>query len=91
MFTVKFMNHYADGTCRESVVCCVHYEIYRRMGVDPVTTVTTYKDATVRSGVDRHVSPHPEDYDVCFIENSAGKTIDTIRPDGQVGRYTSAG
>lgn len=81
MFTIKFFRFYTDGTRSETVISCTHYEVYRRNTPGSPTTVTTYNGFTTRAGVDRHVSASDEDFDACFIENSAGKTIDSIRPD----------
>lgn len=87
MFTLKFMQIGEDNSSRQDVVCCPHYEI-----VDTGTKkfVITYKDMLRNDGVERCIgeklerTKDPENihvdtgYQVCFIENSAGKTIDRI-------------
>ena len=55
---------------------CPHYNIYKRKsGV----TVTTYKSMTDVDGVSRVVSGDDADYQSCYIENSAGKTVECIK------------
>lgn len=87
MFTLKFFQNFTDGSSRQDVVTCSHYEIVSPTDKD-VIYVITYPDHINKGGVEREVSKcgapdaesvHPDDpYDVCFIENLAGKTIDRV-------------
>ena len=85
MFTLKFFKHTPNGDS-QTVVCCNHYEVNtHRDGA----VVITYKDHTESGGVERHIAERPSTmadgvhldigYEVCFVENSQGKTIDRIR------------
>ena len=79
MFTLKFTQHYEDGTKREVVVSTPHYEKYSRPTIDQVD-VSVYRGFTTQSGVMYKVSSDESTFDICFVENVQGKTIDCIRP-----------
>lgn len=70
MFSIKF---FKDND--QHVVSAPHYSIYKYD--DGQVGVTTYKDHLDTNGVERIVSS--DDFNVCFIENAAGKTIDRIK------------
>lgn len=82
MFTLKFYKHINDGELVYDVLSCPHYEIQVRS--DGSKTVTTYPDTVKEGGVERQIRSEnckfKGDYDVCYVENMHGKTIDTIRP-----------
>jgi hypothetical protein len=68
MFSIKF---FKDNN--ENTVSAPHYSIEKyEHGVG----ITVYKNYYDDDGVERIVGE--DDYDVCFIENSAGKTINRI-------------
>ena len=79
MFTLKFFQYFPDGSCRQ--------ECYSRQSYKVITTKDGVKAVEV-DGDNIHIKPHGrnsyEDYcvddgfDVCFIENQSGKTIDRI-------------
>lgn len=90
MFTLKFYR-YEENATTMCAISCPHYSVYDN-GVEKL--VTTYKDHMDTTGVERTVgeklrggntSEQPVaynvGYDVCYVENEAGKTIDTIRKD----------
>lgn len=86
MFTLKFCSYFEEGGSTESVIACPHYEVYQHR--NGAITITTYKNMTITDGVSRQLcteSKLDEDnhsyYQVCFVLNSEGKTIDTIRPE----------
>jgi hypothetical protein len=84
MFTLKFVNKFDSGSTVE-VVTCPHYEKYSRNSGH--VTVAVYKDFTKTDGVEYTIigdrSAANDDHadgkfyhEHCYIENSAGKTID---------------
>ena len=79
MFTLKFFNHYEDGSSNQDTLTCHHYSIYRRN--NGTAEIVCYKDMTSVEGVSRGIMKQPEngEFECCYIENSAGKTIDTVR------------
>lgn len=79
MFTLRFTQHYDDGAKREVAISAPHYEKYSRPTIDQVD-VSIYRGFTHQSGVMYKVSSNPETFDVCFVENVQGKTIDCIKP-----------
>jgi len=84
MFTLKFyeLNTASCEGRAQSVICCAKYEVYERNDHGFITVTTHYRELGTEPGVDHHVGTMM-DYDVCFIENIAGKTIDVIRQKGQ--------
>ncbi|MFT0140766.1 hypothetical protein ACEK07_46075 [Alcanivoracaceae bacterium MT1] len=79
MYTVKFIRNYDAGGYVVHSFSVPHYEVYRR-SQSSVVTVTLYPNLFDTDGVERHISDNESDYDVCFVENSRGKTIDHIQP-----------
>ena len=82
MFTLKFCSFFNEGdSCEKSltVICCTHYNTYHFKNR---VEVTLYKDFTSVDGVTYTLAeedigkPH---WQVCYVENLNGKTIDTIR------------
>ena len=79
MFTVKFINFYDDGTQVENCIRCVHYEARRTS--EGAWGITVYPGMTATDGVEWWVrEPHdaqgPTSFQVCYVENEAGKTVD---------------
>lgn len=75
MFTVKFYKTTEeDGTICESF-SCPHYLSHVRTNLN--ASIVIFKDAFDTEGVEFHVSP--DYYDTCYIENMAGKTIDSYK------------
>lgn len=82
MFTLKFYRtpKASEGT-HEDVVSCVFYQVYSPNDPDNACIVTTYATSSTsetEEGVDRRVSQSDDDFDICYIENSAGKTIGKV-------------
>lgn len=82
MFTLKFYRtpKASDGT-HEDVISCAFYQVFSPN--DPVQphTITTYATSATSEtseGVDRHISQSDDDFDICYIENLAGKTIGKV-------------
>lgn len=89
MFNVKFCSIFeSDSTNEESsttAISCPHYNIYRRK--NGTATITTYKSMAAVDGVERHImsdkqaeTSSRQHYNSCYIENSAGKTVECIKP-----------
>ena len=76
MFTLKFYKSFEEGTSSEKVVCCQLYTVYTRSSNSYSVSI---------DGVDYNVSTKDGDYELCYIENSAGKTINKIRTPHLVG------
>lgn len=90
MFTLRFMSFFPNNNEDVSVVISApHYEVYSY--ANGRKTVCVYKDYTGAEGIERHImsdelakemaweNNYPSYYHVCYVENSAGKTIDKIR------------
>lgn len=92
MFTLRFMSFFEEKEGVSTVISAPHYEVYTHRNGRKVVTV--YKDFTTLDGIERTVmsdelakelaakanlGPLPDYYHVCYVENSAGKTIDKIR------------
>ena len=89
MFTLKFFNFFEDGGNASTVISCPHYSVYER--TNGSITISVYKNLLKTDGVDYHVC-HPNlaeqfasetkhfYHECCYVENSDGKTINTIRP-----------
>ena len=86
MFTVKFMKFAtASNNNNEGLsISCPMYSSYKRPNGS--VSIVTYKDHTETSGIERSVHGGNDaldsDYDVCFVENEAGKTIAKYRHSG---------
>ena len=80
MFTLKFFKYTSDaeGDCTiQETIICPNYSTYTRDS--GILTVITYPSMTNENGVDRNIGEFyndEEDFSVCYVENSAGKTID---------------
>lgn len=73
MFTIKFYRFSPEGTSTANIAC-PHYETFERESGS--TTITVYKTHLQTDGVEYQVSDEaPKDYQSCYIENQAGKTI----------------
>lgn len=78
MFTVKFYKHYENGESSQASFSCQSYDIYRRKNGSH--EISIYSDPLrAHEGISINVSQEPEHYQQCYVENMAGKTIDTIR------------
>lgn len=78
MFTLKFIQFYANGRQLEDCVRCPHYEANKTS--DGLYSITAYNDFTSTNGVERWIRPanssdQPASFDVCYVENEDGKTI----------------
>jgi hypothetical protein len=80
MFAIKFYNHHAEeghGVTVSDGISCAAYSVH--ITHDRVT-VSTYKSHVKIDGVERHVCLNPDiqhgEFQKCYIENSAGKTIE---------------
>ena len=72
MFTLKFYKHFESGQETETVVSCTKYE---------KTSFNESAYSIMVDGTEYRVSAQSDnnlDFSHCFIENSAGKTIDRI-------------
>lgn len=75
MYTVKFVKFHEGATSTASF-SVPHYQVHERSnGVKSVTVYTALHDV---GGIERHVSPHENDFDVCYVENEQGKTLERI-------------
>ena len=80
MFTLKFYS--ADNNeGLWKVVACQSYSVLYPAGMKDVSVVT-YPGPTDQDGTEFYITPDVGDYDVCYVENAQGKTIDRIRPQG---------
>ena len=91
MYTIKFINNYSptitpnttisNAISNTTVVSCEEYEVYR----------CEHHALVLANGIERRVhgnptqasgnnDPLPAYYDVAYVENAAGKTIDKIGP-----------
>jgi hypothetical protein len=81
MFTLRFEN-----SSKTVSVCCPHYEIFTYPNNDKLIGVVIYPERFTGDGVERLIakpdslgdSPR-EAFNVCYVTNIAGVTIDTIR------------
>lgn len=78
MFTLKFcrFNEGFDSTLSISTPV---YEVYKKPS--SITLISIYKSPVLTDGVEYRIGGD-DGYDVCFVENLSGKTIDTIRMGG---------
>lgn len=86
MFTVKFYKFNKEGQEISTVIACPNYSVYNRNNGH--ITITTYPTMFNENGVERNVVSSeykitPDQYDryfnVCFVENEKGKTIEHIK------------
>lgn len=80
MYSIKFYRTTEDGTSLNTEChsfSCPHYSAYTRE--NGTTSIIIYKDLFDTEGVERHISKEDEHYDTCYIENIAGKTIDSYK------------
>lgn len=80
MFTLKFMSFYDDSSYSETCVTCPHYAVYYHAGSN-YYEISVYKSFTSTEGVVFNVASKDIGkayWDVCYIENEAGKTINKI-------------
>ncbi len=86
MYSVKFFKYDKEGAETETGVECPHYSIYNNN--NGLITVTTYPTMSDEGGVERHVASVELQrdalkslcyYNICFIENEKGKTIQHIK------------
>lgn len=80
MFTLKFCNYYETGDSSVATLCCQHYNVYQFKNR---VEITLYKDFTSENGVTYTIADEDIDkprWQVCYVENINGKTIDKIRP-----------
>lgn len=79
MFTLKFYRFYTDGSSNSSVVATSHYSVYTRK--EGTCEIVIYEKNTEVEGVAYQVGSNQAltDYDICYIENQSGKTIDCIK------------
>lgn len=75
MFTLKFRN------VKQNSEVVVAAQLYQKNKLPTGSvSITVYKGALLTDGVEYQISgDHPQGFDVCFIENQAGKTIDCVR------------
>lgn len=77
MFTLKFFKKpYPDGSESSAVVSAKSYEKYKRSNGS--TEIIIHDSAVQNMGVCYNVSNEEQHYQSCYIENIAGKTIDTV-------------
>jgi len=76
MFNVKFISHFENGQEDVHGISCPHYQIYK---FDNRFEVTVYPNMTMVGGVSYIVGE--TGYQSCYIENSAGKTVECVRGD----------
>ena len=76
MILVKFFKYEDGGSEISHVISCPHYSVYRRSNEN--ITVTVYKTMTMEHGIEWQLSTEERDFTNCYIENSAGKTIDRL-------------
>ncbi len=80
MLTLKFFRSRSSGSqeatetfTTSDVVSCVSYDVYERPNGH--ISIVTYPGMTKLGGCERHVSDDERDFDSCYVENIAGKTI----------------
>ena len=84
MLILKFVRAEQEGTVFETVACD-HFSVYDK--TNGIKLVVTYKDHTNTQGVERCIGeklkgrqdPINVGFDSCFVMDSSGKTIDTIK------------
>jgi len=93
MLILKFVRTEDEGTVFDTVTCS-HYSLYDKN--NGLKLITTYDDHTNTKGVERCIGEklkyisnstvtYNAGYDACFVMDSSGKTIDTIRKSKEVG------
>ncbi len=75
MFTVKlFKDNYRTS------LSCPHYSVEALE--DGTKVVTVYKNYIYKDGIGYKIGTgYEESYESCYVENDAGKTIDSINPE----------
>ncbi|MCL1088058.1 hypothetical protein L2744_00225 [Shewanella profunda] len=77
MFTLKFYKvPFDDGAESSAVVSAKSYEKYKRS--NGTTEIIVHDSAVQNLGVCYNVSNEEQHYQTCYVENIAGKTIDTV-------------
>ena len=81
MFTLKFYQYFEGNQYRQTVICAKQYEIVDT-GVSKFVIIDDV-EYLIGDNLCEHAdveNVHIETgFDACYIENSTGKTIDTIR------------
>ena len=77
MFTLKFIKFTDEGEMISNI-SVPNYQVFKRNYSD-VITVGVYETLFDVDGVERHISSSDRDYDVCFVTNVQGNTIDCIK------------
>lgn len=80
MFHLKFRK--VDAAEKAEIEINVSCPAYEKLIRKDVAIITVHKGYTLHDGhgVDYQVSDDPHAYDVCFVTNEAGKTVDRIGP-----------
>lgn len=79
MFTIKLYKNEEDGTHKTTALACPHYDSYDH--TDGSFALILYKNHLAINGTEYHInSPRPESYDIAYVENEMGKTVDRIGP-----------
>lgn len=80
MFTIKLYKTYSDYTeSKQKCISCPSYEVYKRDSKGLVNiTIAVFPNFKDTEGVEFHLGEHDDYYDVCFIENEKGKTIERL-------------
>lgn len=81
MFTLKFIKNYDSGQTRTAAVACPAYEF---VTFGEGITVLVFKDFVQENGVSYFVGGREDSFDVCYVENQAGKTIDRIQASSDI-------
>lgn len=79
MFTVKLLRLPTEGPTYQKSISCEAYDVYTvpLEGGDEAITITTYAKLLGDVGVEHHIGGSRDGvFDVCYVENQAGKTID---------------
>lgn len=77
MFTLKFYRTIDDDNSLIRCISAPHYEAHKR---EHFYTITIYKDFYSLDGVEYQINHHEGSYDVCYVENERGKTIEKYVP-----------
>lgn len=86
MYSLKFFKKpFDDGAESSCVVSAKSYSKYKRENGS--VEIVVYDSAIQTDGVAYNVSQDERHYQTCYIENIAGKTVDTIRSYGEVVRF----
>jgi hypothetical protein len=81
MYSLKFFKQlFDDGSESSCVVSAKSYTKYQRNNGS--VEIIVYDSAIQTGGVTYNISQDERHYQSCYIENIAGKTVDTIRSYG---------